>query len=69
MIEASLTSDMQSDKAIDRQVRYLKDKVTDVYSALREGLNPNYTSANVALTAIEGSLRRRTFGPDGWPLA
>jgi hypothetical protein len=30
--------------------------------------NPNIHLAQLALTALESSIHRRTTGPDGWPL-
>jgi hypothetical protein len=36
---------------------------------IREGQNPpDVHLAQVALTALESSIKRRTIGQDGWPL-
>jgi hypothetical protein len=47
----------------------LKDGLSHVTRMLQEGHpEPDVHPALVALRALEGSIQRRTIGPDGWPL-
>lgn len=67
-IESDLESDPRRTAADDANLARLKSGVSDLILAIREGLNPHLSIATVPLTALENSLRRRGFGPDGWPL-
>jgi len=68
-IESSLDADPRYSKAERELVARLRSGVSDVLLAHREGLNPHNGLASVAITALESSLKKRTTGTDGWPLA
>jgi hypothetical protein len=47
----------------------LKDGLSHATRMIREGQHtPDVHLAQVALTALESAIQRRTIGPDGWPL-
>lgn len=47
----------------------LRTAVSDIIAAHSRNLNPYVGRANVIITALESSLKKRTTGTDGWPLA
>jgi len=67
-IEASLEFDPRYSKSEKETVGRLKQWVSEAILAVRQGLNPQCSSIAVSLTALQGSLERRTIGEDGWPL-
>jgi hypothetical protein len=65
LIESALSD--EKERGLMRRVR---STITDVISAHRDGLpSPPVSSAVVAIGALDGYIRRRTTGVDGWPLA
>jgi hypothetical protein len=47
----------------------LKNGLSHATRMIREGQrDPDLLTAQVALSALENSIKRRTTGPDGWPL-
>lgn len=54
----------------DALMRRIRSTVTDVISAWRDQLpSPPVSLAAIAVTALDRQIRRKTTGPDGYPLA
>ena len=69
LIDSSLETDPGATQDERALVRRLRSSVSDLIAARRDGLNADVGSSSVILTALEGSIKRRTTGPDGWKLA
>jgi hypothetical protein len=69
LIDSSLEGDPRASKDERALVRRLKTTVGDFIAARRDGLNAEPSQSTVLLTALESSVKRRTTGVDGWPLA
>jgi hypothetical protein len=68
-LESSLESDPRYSDYEKQLVRRLKEQVSELIGAKRDGREPYAGSANVTVSALESSIRKRTTGADGWPLA
>ena len=68
-IETSLEKDPGFSAAEKIQVRLLKVGVSDIIVALNRGVNPHLRLATAPLLALEWSVRQRTIGERGFPLA
>ncbi|WP_411290231.1 hypothetical protein [Sphingorhabdus sp.] len=65
LMESSIARDIESNKSLKGNVRYLRSTVTDLIAARRDGLNPNYIAARVAVSALASKIAPRT-ALDGW---
>lgn len=68
-LETLLESDPRHSPAEQDLIRRLRSQISDLIAAEREGLNLHPSAASITLTALETSIRKRTTGADGWPLA
>jgi hypothetical protein len=68
-LESSLDSDPRTSEYERGALARLKSSVSELIAAQRDGLNLHTSDASVAITALETSIRKRTTGPDRWPLA
>lgn len=68
-LDSSLDSDPRTSDYERKALARLKSSVSDLIAAQRDGLNPYTSTASVQISALESSIRKRTTGPDGWPLA
>jgi hypothetical protein len=68
-LESSLEGDPRHSRAEQEMIQRLRSQISDLILAEREGLNVHTSAASVTLTALEGSIKKRTTGADGWPLA
>lgn len=67
-IESDLEGDPRLSNNERQSLQHLKSGVSDFIRAHREGLNPYAGTAQIAISALVSSLRKRTTGEDGWPL-
>ncbi len=67
-IDQRVNGDPATTDAERALVTQLRSEVSDVFLAHREA-HTSSGSAAVTLTALESSIRRRSTGADGWPLA
>jgi hypothetical protein len=68
-ITADVETDRRAPKSDLADVRRLNSAVGEFLAARRDGLNADVSRPRVILTGLENSIKRRTTGPDGWPLA
>ncbi len=68
-IEGSLELDPRYSTSEKKLVEHIKSQVSDIIRAKREGLTPHIGSARATIGALATSIKKRTTGPDGWPLA
>jgi hypothetical protein len=68
LIESSIEADPHGSMEELALVRRLQLDISDVYSARNEGKSTSGV-ASVTLSALEGLVKRRTTGADGWKLA
>lgn len=65
-VEASLWGHADEDS----MMRRVRSTITDVISAWNDKMpSPPVSSAAVAIGALDGHIRRRTTGADGYPIA
>ena len=69
MVEASLEIDPNFSKNERETVAQLREGISDLILAWRNGQSLHISRASVAITSLEGSVKKRTTGEDGWPLA
>ena len=68
-IESDLDFDPRTSKYERDQLQRLKDGLSDAIFMIRERTPyPSFHRAQMAPTALEDLIQRRTVGPDGWPL-
>lgn len=68
-LDIDLLSDPRCSEEERQLVAQLQSGVSDIIGALNESKTPYTHSTLVAISALESSLKRRTTGEDGWPLA
>jgi hypothetical protein len=67
-IESTLCFDPKFSAYEKKLLQSLKNAVTDVIVACRDGLNPHTSQIGIPLTALQDAIERRSIGSDGWPL-
>lgn len=66
--QSSIDGDPRAGKADLNAMKRLRASVTEVHSALRDGLHPDYSGARSAVFGVQRLLEARTTGIDGYPL-
>ena len=70
LIESAVEHDQRATKREREIVTRISSALSAYTRAVREGApSPDAHIAQVALSALHGEIRKRTIGPDGWPLA
>jgi len=69
LIESSLETDPRFSQQEKSLMTRLRSGVSDVIAAHNKNLNAQFSLATMPLTALETSVKRRTTGADGWPIA
>ncbi len=68
-VDTSLVFDVRYSADERHLIQHLRSGVSEIIEAQRERVdNPDMSLATIPLTALEGSLRKRAFGEDGWML-
>lgn len=67
-LESTLDRDSRQSEEEQELLRQARAGVIDVIAARREGRQPDLTRASAPLRRLETMIRRRTTGPDGWPV-
>jgi ABC-type transporter Mla subunit MlaD len=68
-LELTLESDPRQSEEERTLLAQVRAGVSDVIATRREGRQPDLTRASAPLRRLETMIRKRTTGPDGWPLA
>jgi hypothetical protein len=66
--QSSIDGDARAAKADHAAMRRLREAVTEVYKALRLGLQPDHSGAKHAIFGLQRLLEARTTGFDGYRL-
>ena len=69
LIASSVEWDERATKHERELVRQLKSSASDLFVAKRNHLNNDTHRVGVTISALESSIKRRSIGPDGWPMA
>jgi hypothetical protein len=68
-LESTLDGDPRQSEEERTLLRQVRVGVSGVIAAKREGRQPDVTTASAPLRRLETMIRKRTTGPDGWPVA